>query len=217
MVKEMMKTNSKKFEITDVAHEKYPFLHRIRAMRDVGIEVRAGDLGGFVEGAWNLTSDDPNDASWIFDDAICAGSAVVEQNSCLRGQAIACDDARVTERSSLSGHARAEDQAYIRGSVLTEYARVSDAGMVLNSPDTGKFPKLGGHCVVYGLVAGDIQIKDAAVVLRAERISNDTRDTLVIDQHGRSMVRDPSRDELKPYRPPEIREQPKRKRKEPER
>lgn len=207
----MTKTNSKKFEITDAAHEKYPFLHRIRALRDVGIEVRAGDLGGFVEGEWNLASDDPNDASWIFDDAICAGGAMVEQDSCLRGEAVACDEARVTERSSLTGHARAEDQAYIRGSVLTEHARVSDAGMVLDSPDTGKFPKLGGHCVVYGLVAGDVQVKDAAVVLREERISNDTRDTLVIDQHGRSIVRDPSRDELKPYRPPQIKEQPKRK------
>ena len=136
---------------------------------------------------------------------------MVEQDSCLRGEAVACDEARVTERSSLTGHARAEDQAYIRGSVLTEHARVSDAGMVLDSPDTGKFPKLGGHCVVYGLVAGDVQVKDAAVVLREERISNDTRDTLVIDQHGRSIVRDPSRDELKPYRPPQIKEQPKRK------
>ena len=38
-----------KYEITDIAHEKYPFLHRIRALRDIGSEVKAGDLGGFVE------------------------------------------------------------------------------------------------------------------------------------------------------------------------
>ena len=36
-----------KYEITDIAHEKYPFLHRIRALRDIGSEVKAGDLGGF--------------------------------------------------------------------------------------------------------------------------------------------------------------------------
>ena len=207
-----MKTNAKnnkKFEITDIAHEKYPFLHRIRALRDVGLEVRAGDLGGFVESECNLSYED--NASWIFDNAIAAGGAIVSEDSCLRDEAIACDDAHVTKRSSLSGHARAEDQAYIRGGVLTEHARVSDAGMVLDSPDTGKHPVLGGHCVVYGLVAGDIQIRDAAVVLREERISNDTRDTLVIDEHGRSMTRDPSRDELKPYRPHQVEEQPKRK------
>ena len=28
-----------KYEITDIAHEKYPFLHRIRALRDIGSEV----------------------------------------------------------------------------------------------------------------------------------------------------------------------------------
>ncbi len=37
---------NQKFEITDIAHEKYPFLHRIRALRDVGAAVKAGDLGG---------------------------------------------------------------------------------------------------------------------------------------------------------------------------
>ena len=52
---EMIKTSSKKFEITDIAHEKYPFLYRIRALRDVGIEVRAGDLGGFVEAELKLS------------------------------------------------------------------------------------------------------------------------------------------------------------------
>ena len=43
-----MKTNNKKYEITDIAHETYPFLHRTRALRDIGENVKAGDLGGFV-------------------------------------------------------------------------------------------------------------------------------------------------------------------------
>ena len=40
---------NQKFEITGIAHEEYPFLHRIRALRDIGPTVKAGDLGGFVE------------------------------------------------------------------------------------------------------------------------------------------------------------------------
>ena len=44
-----------KYEITDMAHEKYPFLHRIRALRDIGSEVKAGNLGGFVESEGNLS------------------------------------------------------------------------------------------------------------------------------------------------------------------
>ena len=34
--------SNQKYEITDIAHEKYPFLHRIRALRDIGSEVKAG-------------------------------------------------------------------------------------------------------------------------------------------------------------------------------
>ena len=35
----------------------------IRALRDVGAAVKAGDLGGFVEGEWNLSYEDAD--SWI--------------------------------------------------------------------------------------------------------------------------------------------------------
>lgn len=45
------------------AHEKYPFLHRIRALRDIRPGVRAGDLGGFVESEHNL-SFEPGDNAW---------------------------------------------------------------------------------------------------------------------------------------------------------
>ena len=75
-----MKTSNKKYEITDIAHETYPFLHRIRALRDIGENVKAGDLGGFVEGEHNLETE-LSDSAWIFDDAIACGSAYVNQDS----------------------------------------------------------------------------------------------------------------------------------------
>ena len=62
MVKE--NTMNTKYEITDIAHEKYPFLHRIRALRDIGSEVKTGDLGGFVEFESNL-SFEPGDDAWM--------------------------------------------------------------------------------------------------------------------------------------------------------
>lgn len=201
MEKEMIPMSNQKFEITEIAHEKYPFLHRIRALRDVGIEVRAGDLGGFVEGEFNL-SQEQGDSSWIFDDAIAAGCASVDKDSCLRDEAVACEEAYVTQRSALSGHARAEESAYIRGSVLYEYARASGSAMVLNTPGTGKYPKLSGHCTVYGTVAGAVQVAGTAMVLWEEKIRNNSRDTLVLDGKGRSIIRDESRDELKPSRQP---------------
>ena len=89
-----MKIDCKKYEITDIAHEKYPFLHRIRALQDIGEKVKAGDLGGFVESKNNLSVDE--DTSWIFGDAIAAGSAIVDQGACLYGNVIACDSAYVS-------------------------------------------------------------------------------------------------------------------------
>lgn len=209
--KELMKTSSRKFEITDIAHEKHPFLHRIRALRDVGIEVRAGDLGGFVEAECNLSQED-DDASWIFDDAIAAGAASVDKDSCLRDEAVACDQAYVTQRSTLSGHARAEDSAYIRGSVLSEQARASGTAMVLDNKDAGKYPRLSGQCVIYGTVAGDVRASGTAVILWEEKIRNSSQDTLILDGQKRTIVRNLSRDELKPCRSTEKREKaPKRK------
>ena len=200
-----MQTSSKKFEITDIAHEKYPFLYRIRALRDVGIEVRAGDLGGFVEGEHNLSQKE-DDASWIFGDAIAAGSASVDENSCLRDEAVICGQAYVSQRASLSGHARAEDSAYIRGGVLTEKARAAGTAMVLDMKDKGKFPKLSGQSVIYGTVAGAVEVTGTAVILWEEAIRNNTPDTLKLDGQSRSIVRDPARDELKPSRSPEKQE-----------
>ena len=57
---------------------KYPFLHRIRALRDIGKKVKAGELGGFVESERNLSFEVGDDA-WIFDDAIACNDAYVDK------------------------------------------------------------------------------------------------------------------------------------------
>ena len=199
-----------KYEITDIAHEKYPFLHRIRALRDIGEKVKAGDLGGFVESESNLSAED--DTSWIFDDAIAAGNAFVDQDAHLLGKAVACDCAYVSQGAALSAEARAEDSAYIRGADLCGHARASGHSMILNSPDTGKAPILSETCVVYGTVMGDIHVMGKTVILGEERVTNETPDTLIINGQERSIIRDSSRDELAPMTArAEERKKPKRK------
>ena len=196
-----------KYEITDIAHEKYPFLHRIRALRDIGDKVKAGDLGGFVESRSNL-SFEPGDDAWIFGDAIAAGSAIVDQGARLFGKAVACDCAYVSQGAAMSAEARAEDNAYIRGADLCGHARASGCSMILNSPDTGKAPVLSGTCVVYGTVMGDVHIAGKTVILSEERVSNDTPDTLILNGQERSVIRDSSRDELAPRQPQEKQKKP---------
>ena len=189
--------SNNKYEITDISHEEYPFLHRIRALRDVGAEVKAGDLGGFVESESNLSTV-PGDNAWIYEDAIAAGDAYVDQNATLQGKAVACDQAYISQNALLAGNSRAEDMAYICGGVLLDGARCSGSSMVLPSPDTHNVPVLSGECAVYGKVMGDVGVQGNAVILEGETIQNNTLDRLLLDERGRSILRDPSRDELSP-------------------
>ena len=189
-----------KYEITGIAHEKYPFLHRIRALRDIGSEIKAGDLGGFVESEGNLSFEAEDDA-WIFNDAIAAGEGHVDKGSVLRERAIVCGCAYASHGTEMSGDSRAEDDAYIRGARLSRCARVSGSGMVLQSPTTKAAPILTGSCSVYGKVMGDVMLAGSVVVISDETISNDSLDTLSIDERGRTILRAPSRDELAPRQP----------------
>ena len=164
----------------------------------MGGEVKAGDLGGFVESESNL-SYEPGDDAWIFEDAIACGNAYVDRNSCLRGSSVACGNAYVSRGAVLTGQARAEDDAYVRGAVLTDHARASGFAVIVHDQDTGSAPTLSGHCAVYGRVSGDVRLTGSALVISGEEIQNDTLDTLVMDGQTRAVIRDASRDELAPH------------------
>ena len=191
-----------KYELTGIAHEKYPFLHRIRALRDIGDRVKAGDLGGFVEREENL-SFEPGDDAWIFDDAIAAGEGRVDKGSRLFGEAIVCGNAYLTENGSMSAHARAEGDAYIRGAALCGHARATGTSTILNPPGETDLPILSEHCTVYGTVQGNVHIMGTTVILAGEIIRHNDPSALVIKDTARSIVRDPAKDELKPYQPQE--------------
>lgn len=153
-----------------------------------------------MESESNL-SFEPGDDAWIFDDAICAGDGYVDKGSRLFGNAVVCGRGYVSCDSAMSAHTRVEDDAYIRGADLCGHARVSGRGMVLASSDSDHRPILSENCVVYGTVQGDVHIMGTAVVIDGEEIYNNTLDTLVINGQGRSIIRDPSRDELAPRQP----------------
>ena len=122
----------------------------------------------------------------------------MDKGSYLRGNAIACGHAYVSRGTLLAGHARVEDDAYIRGAVLTDHARASGFAVIVHNQDTGGVPMLSGQSAVYGRVSGDVRLTDTALVISGEEIQNDTLDTLVISGQGRSVIRDDSRDELAP-------------------
>ena len=195
--------SNNKFEITALAHETYPFLHRIRALRDIGDEVKTGDLGGFVEHEGNL-SFEPRDEAWIFNDAISAGNACVDKDSQLRDNAVVCDSACVSRGSVISGHARVEDSAYVRNAVIRDHARASGSSMILEAAESHNLsPVLSGSSCVYGKIQGNIHVSGNALVFSSEEYRNDSRDMFLLDERGRSVLRDPSRDRLTPKFPPD--------------
>ena len=204
---------NQKFEITGIAHEEYPFLHRIRALRDIGPTVKAGDLGGFVEGEHNLAYEDRD--AWIAHDAIAANGAFVTDGTLLRDQAVICGEAHA-HRSVLSGHARVEDHAHVDGGRVENYARLSGHGMV-SARVPSQYPILSGECIVYGIVAGNVLVTTQAVVLDDEKIAHDGLDRLVVTECGRSIQRSPDRDRLVPSAEYFGRSKPRQKRREAER
>ena len=194
--KELEITNQK-YEITDIAHEEYPFLHRIRALRDIGPTVKAGDLGGFVENEGNLSFEFADDVSWIADDAIAANAAYVGGDSLLRDRAVVCGEARVQGGSMISDDARIEDHAVVDGARVELWARVSARAKVFVRPNSG-FPIISGESMVHGVVSGNVLVTGAAVILGDEGIVNEAADRLVLTEDGRSIERGPGRDVLLP-------------------
>jgi hypothetical protein len=145
---------NKKYEVTDIAHPDHPWLHRIRAKENIGISVKSGDLGGFVENERNLSCE-PGDDAWLFGDSVYCGDAHVCKDAILRGSAIAKDKAYVSHGAVLSGKSLAEDDTTVRGARMADSARISGSGMLIQSPDTRYQPEAIGRAAVYGKVVGN--------------------------------------------------------------
>lgn len=97
-------------------------LHRIQATKDFS-DVKAGDLGGWIESAYNLSQ---RGMCWIFDASMCfergkvKTNARVKDRSIVCGKATACGNCRIMEYSFLSGDALICGNRHIRGRVITE-------------------------------------------------------------------------------------------------
>lgn len=171
----------KKYEITDIAHPKYPWLHRIHALVPVNEDVKAGDLGGYVQTEDNLSQ---KDTCWIYDQAICCEDAMVRKDarmydgSMARGSALIAGDARMYERACADGN------CCIRNGEIKEDARVAGSAVVTVDAG-GLFPLIAGNSRVYGNVCGWYVVKD--VVLPGENCRNPTPDLFILE-HGKKNV-----------------------------
>lgn len=119
------KATEKKFELTDETFYDYHVdarVYRIKALRDFG-DVKAGDLGGFVEEESNLSHES---TCWIYDNAVvCKGSEVSDEAE-VRGSAVVSDKSYVWEDARIYENARVYN-SLIKGGVVHGNAVVNNA------------------------------------------------------------------------------------------
>jgi len=186
-----------KYEITDIAHERYPWLHCIRAKVDIGENVKPGDLGGYLESESNL-SFEPGDDAWLFGESVCCGEACVHKDAVLRDNAVVKDRAYVSHGAVISGSGIVEDDAIVRGALVAEFARVSGNGMLIQSADMGYRPEAIGRAAIYGQVIGNYLLAGDTVVVPGEEFHNNCKDRIWLYDNKRTVQREVSRDELRP-------------------
>lgn len=182
MMQEGKSMKQKKYEITDIIHPLYPWLHQIRALTSVNERVKVGDLGGYVQSEENLCQDG---GCWIYNRAVCCEDAMV------RGEARICDDVMVRGSALVTGNARmfewacAEGNCCIRSGEIGGNARVAGEAVVSESVD-GYSPLIGGTSMVYGTVIGRFIIKD--IVLPGENYRNPSPDLFILENGKREVL-----------------------------
>ena len=103
-----------KYEFTGEKKEYHGVLHRIRAVRDFG-NVKAGDLGGWIESISNLSQEGN---AWVGGDAIVCGNAVVSDDACVYGTSRVYNDACVYGNSRVYDNARVYDTSRVYGNAV---------------------------------------------------------------------------------------------------
>jgi len=104
------KKNSKyKLVDTDTKVVDGHVVKRIEALKDFG-EVKAGDLGGYIESEANL---DMGGHCWIYDDAVVYGDAKVADEAIVKNNAIVKEHAFVGGRASIIGNTILKGNAWM--------------------------------------------------------------------------------------------------------
>ena len=103
---------AKKYRLTE-NHIKIggKILYQIEALKDFG-DVKAGDLGGYIESEKNLSQD--NDA-WVYGNAQVSGDARVDGNAQVSDNARVYGDAKVFGDAQVFGSAQVFGNAEIKG------------------------------------------------------------------------------------------------------
>lgn len=174
--------SDKKYELTDEMKQLPNGLkmYRIRSLIDFNLmndkQVKAGDLGGWVEHDGNLSH---KGKAWVSDDAAVYGSAKVSGDALISRYANVFGNALVSDQAMITDYACVSDDAHVGGCAsLIGSSRVFEEAFVTgnavlsgcshvygNSFITG-FAKIGGNADVYDYahISGDAFVSGDASV-----------------------------------------------------
>lgn len=193
----------KKYEITGIAHPQYPWLHRVRALWEFRPDVKAGDLGGYVESEHNLSQEG---FCWLFDNAIACNGAQVCKNAELHHQAAATRCALVTGDAKAIEQTLVTDHAIVCSGHLHGTASARGDALVRQNNDMKTAPALHANSIVYGEISGLFVLQEDVVVFPGVKLDNPTLDAIWV---YKDRVRVLSSRDTAPQ-PPEKRTQPER-------
>lgn len=171
-----------------MGHKKYEFtgetrvlssstlLYRIRALIDMpSIDVRAGDIGGWIESESNLSHEGH---AWVNREACVFGNARVYNNAAISGNAMVFENARVFDNAYVASNAKVSGNAQVYKAAL-----VYDNARIYGNARVDGYTWIYGNALVYGnahiygnaWVSGHAEISGCAQVCGNVRVYNNAQ------------------------------------------
>jgi len=174
-------------------------LYRIKALRDFG-DVKAGDLGGFIQKEVNLSHDGN---CWIYGHAKVFDNAKIINDAVVEGKAEVFDNAIISDKAKVGGSAKIYCNA-----IIYRESGVYDNAEVYGNAEIGGNCIVLGHAKVYGnsgvydnawvidhakvfdeaVIQGDARIKDRSKVYGKAEVTNKSVIAEVAEIFGKSRI-----------------------------
>ena len=186
---------TKKYELTGETRDfkQLAVVHRIRALKDFtlhdGTQVKAGDLGGWIEKERNLSQ---GGNAWVKDNAVVYGKAMVFDSAVVSGNAEVYGAAGIQEFATVSGFSTVGDSATVSGyAKVTGNARVMNGASVGGNAIVGEMSEILDSAIVRGnaSVGGYASIRSSAKVYDKAVVSGDTTIYVSVTIGGSAEIR----------------------------
>jgi len=145
-------------------------IYRVKALRDFA-DVKAGDIGGYVNGPDNLSQ---NGNCWVYDNGKLYDNSKVSCNAQVRHNATMMSNARISDNVKLLNNARISNNAKIYGNVV-----IKDDAIIMENAILNHDVVVSGHSLVSGnasiynnvTISGAVSIKDCVQIFGNAKIS----------------------------------------------